>query len=71
MRIEPEAIDKLKREVDLVALVQAHGVSLKKRGQSWVGVCLFHDDNTPSFTVNLRTNLYHCYGCPRPMKRWT
>ncbi|OGR15199.1 MAG: hypothetical protein A2341_07155 [Deltaproteobacteria bacterium RIFOXYB12_FULL_58_9] len=64
MRIEPAAIDKLKREVDLVAWVKTHGISMKKHGQSWVGVCPFHDDNTPSFTVNLRTNLYHCFGCP-------
>jgi DNA primase catalytic core len=63
MRIENEAIDKLKREVDLVALVQSEGVKLKKRGANWVGLCPFHDEEVPSFTVNPKTNLFNCFGC--------
>lgn len=57
-------VEKLKREVDLVALVRAHGVDLKKRGRNFVGLCPFHGEEKPSFTVNPSTNLYHCFGCP-------
>jgi DNA primase catalytic core len=51
--------------VDLVALVRSHGVELKKRGRSYVGLCPFHEESKPSFTVNPSTNLYHCFGCPK------
>jgi DNA primase len=65
MQIPNEAIEKLKREVDLVELIRRHGVQLKRRGRSYVGLCPFHKEDKPSFTVNPSTNLYHCFGCPK------
>ena len=65
MRITNEAIEKLKREVDLVKLVRSEGVELRRRGRNFVGLCPFHDEKKPSFTVNPQTNLYHCFGCPQ------
>ena len=63
--ISNDAIEKLKREVDLVELLRRHGVQLKKRGRNYVGLCPFHKEEEPSFTVNPSTNLYHCFGCPK------
>ena len=65
MQIPNDAIEKLKREIDLVELLRRHGVQLKKRGRSYVGLCPFHEEQKPSFTVNPSTNLYHCFGCPK------
>jgi DNA primase catalytic core len=63
MRITKEAIDLVKRSADLVEVVESHGVRLKKKGQNYVGLCPFHKEKTPSFTVNPKTNLWHCFGC--------
>jgi len=61
--IEKEKIEHIKQNVDLIALVIAKGVKLKKNGKSWFGLCPFHDDHNPSFSVNPLTNLWQCFGC--------
>ena len=58
-----EKIERIKRDVDLAALVRAKGVKLKKTGKSWFGLCPFHDDHNPSLSVNPLTNLWQCFGC--------
>ncbi len=63
MRISKEEIEKVKQSHDLKAVVEAYGVALKKKGANYVGLCPFHKEKTPSFTVNPKTNLYHCFGC--------
>jgi DNA primase len=63
MRISKEEIEKVKQLHDLRAVIEAHGVTLKKKGANYVGLCPFHKEKTPSFTVNPKTNLYHCFGC--------
>jgi DNA primase len=63
MRIDKEEIDAIKRVHDLKEIVQSYGISLKKKGCNFVGLCPFHEEKTPSFTVNPKTNLYHCFGC--------
>nr|WP_320193584.1 CHC2 zinc finger domain-containing protein [uncultured Desulfobacter sp.] len=50
------------KNIDLVALVQAHGVNLKKSGTRYVDLCPFHDDKTPSFFV-YPNNSFYCFGC--------
>lgn len=56
-------LEQLKQSVDLVALIEASGVTLKKRGRSFQGRCPFHEDKTPSFTVTPAKQLWHCFGC--------
>jgi len=63
MRISKEEIEKVKQSHDLKAVVEAYGVTLKKKGSNYVGLCPFHKEKAPSFTVNPKTNLYHCFGC--------
>lgn len=57
-------LDELKGRVDLVAVIRAGGVELKKNGKSLKGRCPFHpDDDTPSLTVNPAAQLWNCFGC--------
>lgn len=59
----PEAeIERLKEQVSIVSLVQAHGVELRKTGKDLVGCCPFHDDSSPSLVVTPGKNLWHCMG---------
>lgn len=62
-RIPQERLDELKQNVDLVALVQAHDVKLKRSGKNWMGCCPFHDDKTPSLSVTPAKHLWNCLGC--------
>ncbi len=55
-------VDLVRSRTDLVALVQQR-VALKKAGKSWKGLCPFHDDRNPSFTVNQETGWYKCWSC--------
>lgn len=60
-----EFIDAVKARVNLVALVQAHGVELKERGRLFVGRCpLDHQDSDPSFTVYPEGHFF-CFGCKK------
>ena len=61
-RIPETEIERLKAEVSLVRLVEAHGVELKRHGKDWLGRCPFHDDKTPSLVVTPESNLWHCLG---------
>ncbi len=61
--IEKETIERIKKDVDLAALVRAKGVKLKKNGKSFFGLCPFHDDHNPSLSINPLTNLWQCFGC--------
>lgn len=61
-RIPEAELARLKREVDLVALVRRRGVVLKPHGDDLVGLCPFHDDQEPSLVVSPRKNLWHCLG---------
>jgi DNA primase len=62
-RIAPEDLEGLKGSVDLVALIEASGVALKRRGKSYQGCCPFHTETTASFTVTPAKGLWHCFGC--------
>ena len=62
-RIDPETLERLKRSVDLVALIESRGVKLKKVGKGYKGPCPFHDDHTPSFSVTPSQGLWQCFGC--------
>ena len=47
----------------ILDLVQAKGISLKKNGKGYFGLCPFHNDKTPSLSVTPKTNLWQCFGC--------
>jgi DNA primase catalytic core len=63
-RIPEEELERIKREIDLAALVRAKGVELSPHGTGHLaGRCPFHEDKTPSFIVTPGKNLFHCLGC--------
>jgi DNA primase len=69
VRISEQEIERIKRDTDLVALVQAAGVELRRHGANVVGRCPFHDDQGPSLVVTPSKNLWHCLGRVRRAAR--
>ena len=57
-----DTIDRVRDAVDMVQLVGAK-TDLRRVGTRWSGLCPFHDERTPSFSVNPEQKLYHCFGC--------
>lgn len=58
--------DRVRENTDLVGLIQRDGVQLKKvGGVEWRGLCPFHKETTPSFTVNESKGFFHCFGCDK------
>ena len=55
--------DRIKASVDIVSLIRSAGISLEKRGSSWMGLCPFHEEKTPSLSVDREKGLFHCFGC--------
>ena len=55
-------MDELYSRVDIVQVVSSY-VPLKKNGSRFWGLCPFHHEKTPSFSVNAEQNLYFCFGC--------
>src|SRR2546429_5197839 len=55
-------LDEIRAGIDIVDLV-GRFVNLKKAGVNWKGLCPFHGEKTPSFTVNPRKGIFHCFGC--------
>jgi DNA primase len=60
--IEQSEIDRIKRETDLVKLVETSGVKLKRKGKQMAGLCPFHDDREPSLIVDPKKQLWNCLG---------
>jgi DNA primase len=61
-RFTPDTIDRVRDAVDMVELVGAK-TDLRRVGTRFVGLCPFHDERTPSFSVDPAKKLYHCFGC--------
>ncbi|MGK7956676.1 MAG: DNA primase, partial [Crocosphaera sp.] len=61
-RLHPDTIEEVKEKIDIYEVVSDY-VVLKKRGQNYVGLCPFHQEKTPSFTVNQSKQMYYCFGC--------
>ncbi|MBL7716156.1 MAG: DNA primase [Bdellovibrionales bacterium] len=63
-RLPPDYLQKLKDAVNLVEVVGEH-VVLKRSGANYTGLCPFHSERSPSFSVSEQKQLYHCYGCKK------
>ena len=60
--IPEDKISEIKNAVDIVDII-SDSVLLKKTGRNFVGLCPFHSEKTPSFTVSPEKQIYHCFGC--------
>lgn len=60
--ITPQTIEQIKNRIDIIDVIGEY-VKLKKRGSNYLGVCPFHNEKTPSFTVSPAKELYKCFGC--------
>jgi DNA primase len=61
-RIKDSSIEEVKAAADMVAVVSAR-TQLRKTGGRYIGRCPFHEERTPSFSVNATDKLYYCFGC--------
>jgi DNA primase len=57
-----EVIEEVLSKTDIVDLVSSY-VKLKRSGSSYMGLCPFHNEKSPSFSVSGQKQLYHCFGC--------
>lgn len=57
-----EIIDEVREKNDIVDVISPY-VRLTKRGSNYVGLCPFHNEKTPSFSVNTERQCFHCFGC--------
>ncbi len=57
-----DSIDRLRDAIDMVDLVGSK-TDLRRVGSRWTGLCPFHDERTPSFSVNAESKLFYCFGC--------
>ncbi|HEY0430216.1 MAG TPA: DNA primase [Pyrinomonadaceae bacterium] len=62
MRYPQTFLDDLKRQADIVRVVQDY-VQLKKKGANWMACCPFHKEKTPSFSVSPAKEIFYCFGC--------
>lgn len=62
MRLPQEKIEEVREATDLVALVSQY-VTLRRKGQNYFGLCPFHEEKTPSFSVHPDRQIFHCFGC--------
>ena len=60
--IPPTFVHELLSRIDIVEIV-GRSVELKRAGATWKGLCPFHGEKTPSFTVSSTRQTYHCFGC--------
>ncbi len=62
MGISADDIERVRAATDLMAVVGEH-VALRRSGSRWVGLCPFHTERTPSFSVNGELGFFYCFGC--------
>ena len=61
-RIPQETLDEIMRSADILDIIGEY-VSLQRKGRNYFGLCPFHDEDTPSFSVNQEKQFYKCFGC--------
>ena len=62
-QVPRETIDEIRNRSDIVEVISECGVMLRPAGQSYKGLCPFHDEKTPSFTVSPQKQMFYCFGC--------
>ncbi|HOJ07365.1 MAG: DNA primase [Ignavibacteriota bacterium] len=62
MRISESKIEEIRNSISIVDVISEY-VQLRKRGKNFVGLCPFHNEKTPSFTVTEEKQIFHCFGC--------
>ena len=61
-RFHPDTIEIVRSQADIIDVISDH-IVLRKRGKDYQGLCPFHEEKTPSFTVSPSKQLYYCFGC--------
>jgi len=61
-RFSDDKLEEVRTRADIVEVIGAH-VRLKRAGRNFVGLCPFHNEKTPSFSVNAERGFFHCFGC--------
>ena len=62
-RIPEQTIEQIRNTADILDVISEY-VSLKKRGvNNFFGLCPFHNEKTPSFSININKQIYKCFGC--------
>jgi len=61
-RLPDEWIERLKNDIDIKSLLESAGITLKRNGANFIGLCPFHDDREPSLVVTPSRQLWHCMG---------
>ncbi|MFO7447938.1 MAG: DNA primase, partial [Ignavibacteriaceae bacterium] len=62
MRIPENKIEEIRSSANIVDVISEY-VQLRKRGKNYIGLCPFHNEKTPSFTVSDEKQIFHCFGC--------
>ncbi|MFQ5962837.1 MAG: DNA primase [Candidatus Scalinduaceae bacterium] len=60
--IPPEKISEIQRTLNIFDVVSDY-IPLKQKGRNFIGLCPFHHEKTPSFTINVEKQIYKCFGC--------
>ncbi len=61
-RLHPDTVEVIKERADIVDVISEH-VVLRKRGKDFIGLCPFHNEKSPSFSVSPSKQMYFCFGC--------
>lgn len=62
VRYETSLIEEIKANINIVDVISEY-VSLKRQGRNYFGLCPFHNEKSPSFSVSESKQIFHCFGC--------
>jgi len=64
LQLDQDLINEIREKNDILDVVSQY-VKLEKRGRNYIGLCPFHDEKTPSFSVSVDKQICHCFGCKK------